>query len=59
MKTEFATQPVHYVVRRTRSDIVFFLNGYVIAGPWWNDWIDDADKWYEREVERMCERAPA
>jgi hypothetical protein len=59
VKIESTAQPGHYVVRRTRSDIVFFLNGHVFAGAWRHDWIDDADKWYEREVERMCERAPA
>lgn len=51
-----------YVVvtaRRTRKDVTFLFNGYPFAGPWWVDWIEDADDWYAREVVRQAERAPA
>lgn len=49
----------YVVVTRQRGDVTHLLNGFPIAGPWWVDWLDDADTWYAREVERMRERAPA
>lgn len=59
MKLELPEPLTFVVVRRTRGDITLLLNGLPIAGPWWVDWVDDADAWYAREVERMAERAPA